>query len=82
MIYILFIYLIYFWLCWVLDVGSVIAPVHGLFVVVHGLLSTCGVQVFSSLVVAHRLQGTWALQLWHVGSRARGVCSLQHMGSS
>ena len=33
----------------------------GLFVVVRGLLSSCGVRVFSSLVVVHRLQGAWAL---------------------
>ena len=28
---------------------------------VRGLLSSCGVWVISSLVVAHRLQGAWAL---------------------
>ena len=43
---------------------------------VRGLLSSCGMQVFSSLVVAHRLQGAWALvvcstqalSLWCVSS--------------
>ena len=40
----------------------------GSFVEVHGLLSSCGVQVFSSLVVAQ-------------GSRVRGLCSLRHAGS-
>ena len=40
----------------------------------------CGVQGFS-LVVACRLQGAWALQLWREGSRARGLCSLRHTGS-
>ena len=34
-----------------------------------------------SLVVAHALQGVWALQLWHMGSRACGLCSLRHIGS-
>ena len=29
--------------------------------VVRGLLSSCGMWVFSSLVVVHRLQGVWAL---------------------
>ena len=47
----------------------------------HGLLSSCGVRVFSSLVVARRLQSTWALELWHAGSRARGFCSLWHAGA-
>ena len=32
-----------------------------LFVAVCGLLSSCGVQVFSSLVVVRSLQGVWAL---------------------
>ena len=53
----------------------------GSFILARGLLSSCGVWVFSSLVVASRLQGTWALQLWHVGSRVCGLCSLRHMGS-
>ena len=37
-------------------------------------------QVFS-LVVACRLQGAWAPLLWRAGSRAHGLCSLQHTGS-
>ena len=44
----LFIYFVYFWLHWVL-------------VEARGLLSSCGVRVFSSLVLARRFQGTWAL---------------------
>ena len=36
---------------------------HGLFVAVHRLLSSCGMQVFSSLVVAREL-----CSLWHAGS--------------
>ena len=44
------------------------------------LLSGCGVWVFSSLVVACRLGG-WALELWRVGSRVRGLCSLWHSGT-
>ena len=35
---------------------------EGCFVAARRLLSSCSVQVFSSLVVAHRLQGGWALQ--------------------
>ena len=54
-IYYLFIYFIYFWL------HQVLAAARGLLAAVHGLLSSCGVRVFSSLVVAHRLQGAWAL---------------------
>ena len=57
-----FYFLIYFWL------RRVLAAARGIFVeavkiffVVHGLLSSCGVRVFSSLVVAHRLQDAWAL---------------------
>ena len=42
-------------------VGSFVGA-RGLFVVVRGLLSSCGVWVFSSLVVAHGLQGVCALQ--------------------
>ena len=34
----------------------------GLLVAVHGLLSSCGVWFFSSVVVGRRLQGVWALQ--------------------
>ena len=34
----------------------------GYFFASRGLLSSCGVLVFSSLVVASRLQGTWALR--------------------
>ena len=45
----------FFWLHQVLVVART------LFIVVHGLLSSCGVRVFSSLVVAHRLQATRAL---------------------
>ena len=33
----------------------------GSFVVARGLLSSCGMRVFSSLVGARRLQGVWAL---------------------
>ena len=69
------IYFIYFWLCWVLVAAC------GIFVEACGIFY-CGMSVFSSLVVAHRLQGAWALQLWHAGSRAHGLCSLQHTGSS
>ena len=47
----------YFWLHWVLVVAC-------------GLLSSCGMWVFSSLVVAHRLQGVWALwSLWFAARR-------------
>ena len=46
-----------------------------------GLLSSCGVRVFSSLVGACRLQGTWGLSLCRAGSRARRLCSLWHVGS-
>ena len=34
---------------------------HGVFVEARGFLSSCGVWVFSSLVVARELQGAWAL---------------------
>ena len=74
--FLLFIYLIYFWLC------RVLVAAYRLFVVVCGLLSSCGVRVFSSLVVVRRLQGTWPLQLWCTGSRAHGLCSWQHTDSS
>ena len=50
---------------------------RGLFVVVRGFLSSCGMQVFSSLVVACRLQGARALVVV-----VRGLCSLRHVGSS
>ena len=33
----------------------------GSFFAARGLLSSCGMWVFSSLAVARRLQGTWAL---------------------
>ena len=36
----------------------------GLFVVVLGLLSSCGVRVFSSLVVAHMFQGSVVGGMW------------------
>ena len=63
-----FFFFIYFWLC------RVLAAARRIFVGAcrifccstralrcrHGLLSSCGVQVFYSLVVAHRLQGTRA----------------------
>ena len=55
--------------------------VCGLFVVVHGLLSSCGVWVLSSLFVVCRLEGTWALSLWCAGFRVRGLCSLRQAGS-
>ncbi|KAJ8792832.1 hypothetical protein J1605_004017 [Eschrichtius robustus] len=42
------------------------------FVLVRRLLSSCGVQVFSSLVAVHRFQGAQALSLWHAGSRTGG----------
>ena len=42
-------------------VGSCVV-VLWLFVVVHGLLFSCGMQVFSSPVAARGLQSTWALQ--------------------
>ena len=45
----------FFWLRRVLVVAQ------GIFVVVRGLLSSCGVWVFSSLAVVHRVQGAWAL---------------------
>ena len=52
-------------------VGSFVVAL-GLFAAVRGLLSSYDVQVFSSLVVAHRIQGAWAPE--HVGSV---VCSMQ-----
>ena len=70
-----FFFLIYFWLC------RVLVETRGIF--------HCGARVsfqlqhagFLSLVVACRLQGVWALQLWCAGSRACGLCSLWHTGS-
>ena len=32
-------------------------------------------------IVARRLQGAWALQLWLGGSRACGLCSLRRLSS-
>ena len=69
------IYFIYFWLRWIFRCGVWALRCSAGF----SLVVPCG--VFSSLVVAHRLQGMWSLQLWHVGSRARGLCSLRHTGS-
>ena len=48
----LFIHFVYFWMRQVLVVSC------ELFVVARGLLSSCGVRVFSSLDVARRLQGS------------------------
>ena len=45
---------------------SEITKARGIFVAAHGLISSCGVQVFSSC---------------GAGSRACGLCSLQHAGS-
>ena len=50
----IFIYLL-IWLC------RVLVAAHGLFVVARGLLSSCDVWAFLSLVVACRLQGAWTL---------------------
>ena len=50
-----------------MHVGSFIAACV-LFLGVRRLLSSCGMQVFSSLFVAH-------------GSRVRELCSLRHAGS-
>ena len=52
-----------------------------LFIAACGLLSSCGVLVFSSLGVACGLQSVWALELWCPGSREHGLCSLRHAGS-
>ena len=58
----LFIYLIYFWLPQVLVAAHrIFVEAYGIFVVVRGLLSSCGMRVFSSLVVACGLQIAWAL---------------------
>ena len=58
----LFIYFIYFCLRRVLVAArGIFVEACGIFIVVRGLLSSCGVRVFSSLVVVHRLQSTWAL---------------------
>ena len=51
------IYLLFIYFC----LRQVLVAAHGLFVAARGLLSSCGVRVFSSLVVARRLQGAWAL---------------------
>ena len=75
-IYLLFIYLIYFWLHWVqlqqarpsLRHAGYLIAARGLFVVARWLLPSCGVWVFS-------------LQFCCMGSRAHGLCSLQHTGS-
>ena len=57
-----FIYFIYFWLHRVLVAArGNFVEAHGVFMAMRQLLSSCGVRVFSSLVVARRLQGTWAL---------------------
>ena len=51
-----------FWLRQVLVAARrIFVEARELFIVVHGLLSRCGMQVFLSLVVARRLQNTWAL---------------------
>ena len=34
----------------------------------HGLVSSCSVRVFSSLVVAHEIQSSWALYMRHASS--------------
>ena len=55
-------YFIYFWLLQVLVAArGIFVEACGLFVAAHRLLSSCGVQVFLSLVVSHRFQSTWAL---------------------
>ena len=64
--YYYFFFLIYFCLHWVLVAGSSLRHVGSfvavcrLFVVVCGLLSSCGVRVSSSLAVVCRLQGARA----------------------
>ena len=69
-IYLLFIYFYFIFGC----VGSLLQHAGSLlkhavsFVLLPGLLSSCGVQILSSLVVARRLQGVWALQLWRASS--------------
>ena len=40
---------------------QVLFAARGLFVVAHGLLSSCGVWVFSSLVVVRGVQNAWPL---------------------
>ena len=58
-IYLLFVDFIYFWL------HRVLVAARRIFAVACGLLSSCGMQVFS-------------LYLWLIGSRARELCSLWH----
>ena len=48
-------YFLNFWL------RRVLVAARGLFLVVRRLLSSCGVRVFSSLVVARGLRSAWAL---------------------
>ena len=65
----IYIYIYIFWLRPVLVVAhrifaearGILVAACGLFVVVRGLLSSCGVRVFSSLVVVLGFQSTWAL---------------------
>ena len=73
---VLFIFLIYFWLC------RFLVAARGIFVEACAIFR-CGMRACHcfSLVVALRLHGAWALQLWRMGSRARGLCSLRHAGS-
>ena len=54
----------------------------GSFIAVHRLRSSCGVYT-PQLSFSLSSCGTWvfSLQLWHTGSRAHGLCSLQHAGS-
>ena len=48
----------FFWLRRVLVAACrIFVEAWGSFIVVHGLLSSCGMRVFASLVVARRLQG-------------------------
>ena len=78
------IYLIYFWLHRDLVAARRIfrCGLRALLLrcVGFSLVVVCG--FFFSLAVACRLQGAWALQLWHVSSRACGLCSLRPVGSS
>ena len=77
-------FIFYFWLHWVLVVAHGVfikacveasfVAARGLFIAAHRLLSSCGVQVFSSLVVAHKFQGTWAPE--RVGSVVCGAWAL------
>ena len=69
-IYLLFIYLIYFRL------HRVLVAACGLFVAACGLLSSCGMWVFSSLVVACSLQGVWAVQFAAHGLQLKRVSSV------